>query len=418
MNTFYLVSLGCDKNLVDSEHILYDLELSGNTRVDSPEFAKTIIINTCCFIGDALQESIDTVLEMSEYRRSGCLEKLIVCGCMAKRFADEIKDQLPEVDEILGVYEKTPRGRILTGTKISAHLKIAEGCEKNCTYCIIPKIKGRYKSLSIEDIVSEAKFLAREGVKELIIIAQETTCYGIDLYGKKMLPRLLNELSKIDGIQWIRLMYAYPEEITDELIEEMASNPKICHYIDMPIQHADDDILRRMGRRTNSSDIEGIINKLRNKIPDIAIRTTLITGFPGETTEQFNLLLDFIKKIKFERLGAFAYSQEEGTPAAEFENQIDEAIKQERFEKIMALQQSISFETESRMAGKVLPVLIEGYLVDDGVYIGRSFRDAPDIDGVVFVESERKLMSGSIVEVLIESSYDYDLVGRANYELT
>ncbi len=433
----FVVSLGCDKNLCDTEHMLYDISNAGVTICDDEYEADVILINTCSFIADAMEESINTIIEMGNLKEEGKLKKLIVTGCLAERFTEEIKEQLPEVDVILGTNScdrilealevssdeavvikdsqkglfKT-NGRLLTGTGFSANLKIAEGCNKRCTYCAIPLFRGSYRSVPMEELIKEAKQLAIDGVKELNIVAQETTIYGTDLYGKKRLPELLEELSKIDGIHWIRLLYAYPEEITDELIDVMATNPKICHYLDMPLQHCEDEILKNMGRRCDKAGIISLIDKLRAKMPDITIRTTFICGFPGETEELHDKLLEFLKEQKLDRVGSFAYSPEDGTKAATMENQVENKIKKKWVDELMSTQYEISVASNQRMLGKKLEVLIEGKLPEDGVYIARSFRDAPSVDSYVFVESENELYAGTFVDVLVKSSNEYDLIAE------
>ena len=418
MEKFSLISLGCDKNLVDSEIFLAYMEKQGYVFTDNEEEADLIIINTCCFILDAKQESIDTILRVAQYKSSGSLKKLIVCGCLGERYKDEIKKEIPEVDEVIGVDELENRlyhngeiDRVLSGSGHSAYLKIADGCNKFCTYCIIPHIRGKYRSYPMEYLVKQAEKLAEGGVKELILVAQETTLYGTDLYNKKCLPELLKRLCGIDGIKWIRILYAYPEEITDELIETMASQEKICHYIDMPIQHASDRILRRMGRKTDKKDIVTIVGKLRKAMPDIAIRTTLISGFPGETEEDHRILVDFVKEMHFERLGVFAYSREEGTPAYDYDDQVPEEVKEARRDEIMSIQQEISSEFLSGMTENVLDVMIEGRLPDDGVLVGRTYMDAPDIDGYIFVNEKKRHESGDFIKAEVTDASEYDLMG-------
>ncbi|MBQ7147780.1 MAG: 30S ribosomal protein S12 methylthiotransferase RimO [Pseudobutyrivibrio sp.] len=438
MNVLF-VSLGCDKNLVDSEHMLGDLMEHGYTICDDEADADIIVVNTCSFIADAMEESIQNIIEMGQYKKSGKLKALIVTGCLAQRFTDDILKDLPEVDAIIGtnsydelinaidevlsekgikpVYKKDLTGlprdgkRVLTTGGHYAYLKIAEGCNKRCTYCIIPYIRGDYRSVPMERILAEAKQLAEDGVKELILVAQETTVYGKDIYGRKALPELLNKLCELDGIRWIRILYAYPEEITDELIECMASQPKICHYIDMPIQHCNDELLRKMGRKTDKADIMNIAAKLRQAMPDISLRTTLICGFPGETTEMHQELLQFIRDMKFDRLGAFAYSKEDGTVAATWENQVEEELKQQWQEEVMLCQKEISLSNNQTYVGRTLPVFIEGKLPEDGVFIGRTYRDTPSVDGFIFVNSDTELTSGQFVEVTVTSFDEYDLIG-------
>ena len=433
------VSLGCDKNLVDTEYMLGILGNEGYAFTDDEQEADIIVINTCCFINDAKEESINTILEMAEYRESGNCKALIVTGCLAQRYQEEIEKEIPQVDAILGTnsydaiaeavknvlggshYEnfKTLEGlpavsakRSLTTGGHYAHLKIAEGCNKHCTYCIIPKIRGEYRSIPIEELVESARELAAQGVKELILVAQETTLYGIDLYGEKSLYRLLDELNKIEGIYWIRILYCYPEEIDDKLIASIKRNEKVCHYLDLPIQHADDMILKRMGRRTSQADLRSIVTKLRSDIPDIALRTTLICGFPGETEKEHESLMYFINEMEFDRLGVFTYSPEEGTPAAEMDNQIDEEVKKQRRDAIMELQQEISFDFEADCVGEKLLVMIEGYLPDEHAYVGRTYMDAPGIDGYIFIKSGEALMSGDFAEAVVTGSDEYDLIGE------
>ncbi|SFI02409.1 ribosomal protein S12 methylthiotransferase [Pseudobutyrivibrio sp. OR37] len=433
------VSLGCDKNLVDSEHMLGDLMDNGFSICDSEEEADIIVVNTCSFIADAMEESIQTIIDLGAYKENGHLQGLIVTGCLAERFSDEILSDLPEVDAIIGtnsydelvsainvVLEKNgqkpvikkelvglPRDgrRVLTTGGHYAYLKIAEGCNKRCTYCAIPYIRGNYRSVPMEQLIAETKELAEGGVKELILVAQETTVYGIDIYGQKSLTKLLDKLSEIDGIEWIRILYAYPEEITDELISYMASNPKICHYIDMPIQHCNDDILKKMGRKTNKADIMEIARKLRAAMPDISLRTTLICGFPGETEEMHKELLQFIKDMSFDRLGAFAYSREDGTVAAKMDDQVDDELKLKWQDEVMLCQKDISLANNEKYIGRTLKVFIEGKLPEDGVFIGRTYRDTPGVDGFIFVNSEDELVSGQFVDVLVTGYDEYDLIG-------
>lgn len=433
------ISLGCDKNLVDSEVMLGLLAEKGYQMTDDEIEAEVIVINTCCFIHDAKEESIQTILEMAEYKKEGTLKALIVTGCLAQRYQQEILDEIPEVDEVLGTtsypeivdaIENALKGRaevrmtdidalplvdtarqVTTGGHF-AYLKIAEGCDKHCTYCIIPKIRGNYRSVPMERLIKEAEGLAEKGVKELILVAQETTLYGKDLYGEKSLHRLLKELCRISGIRWIRILYCYPEEIDDNLIQVMKEEPKICHYVDLPIQHANTDILKRMGRRTSKEQLEEIIGKLRREIPDIAIRTTLITGFPGETEEQHQELVDFVDEMEFDRLGVFTYSPEEDTPAAEMEGQIPEEVKEDRQAEIMELQQEIAFEQAEDMVGKEVLVMIEGKVADENAYVGRTYKDAPNVDGLIFVNTEEELMSGDFARVKVTGAAEYDLIGE------
>lgn len=429
-----LISLGCDKNLVDSEVMLGLLNKAGHQLTNDETEADVVVVNTCAFISDAKEESINTIIEMGELKKTGKLKKLIVAGCLSQRYKDEIMKELPEIDVIIGAtnYDKiveaigtdeeaivddinyTPRPiaeRIVTTNASMAYFKIAEGCNKLCTYCIIPHIRGRYRSMPMDSLIASAEKLASDGIKEIVLVAQETTLYGVDLYGEKKLPELLIKLSEIEGIEWIRLLYCYPEEITDELIEVMATNPKICHYVDIPIQHSENAILKRMGRRTSREDIVELVGRLRTAMPDIAIRTTLISGFPGETQELHDGLVDFVDECEFDRLGVFAYSPEEGTPAAEYEDQVDGELATKWRDEIMELQQEISYEKNQQMIGSTQKVLIEGYLVDDDVYVGRTYRDAPGVDGIVFVSAPYELISGSFVDVKITEANEYDLTG-------
>ena len=445
MNVFF-VSLGCDKNLVDSEVMLGILNREGYQIVDQEEEADVIVVNTCCFIHDAKEESIETILECAQYKKTGRLQVLVVTGCLAQRYKDDILAEIPEVDVVLGsssydeiaavirkavsdkqkitldkginYLSKVTGGRIGSAESYCSYLKIAEGCDKHCTYCIIPKLRGSYRSIPMEDVLANAKELAQNGAVELNLVAQEITVYGVDLYGKKMLPTLLKKLCEIEEIKWIRLLYCYPEEITEELIDVMAEEEKICHYIDMPIQHSEDAELKRMGRRTSKAELVQVIQHLRERIPDIAIRTTLITGFPGETEEEFEALYRFVNEMEFDRLGVFPYSMEEGTAAAELPDQIQEQTKQQRRAELMELQQAISYENDEKMVGKTIPVLIEGYLYEDDIYVGRSYKDAKGVDGNVFVSSEEELISGTIVPVKITDFKEYDLIGERVYEFT
>jgi ribosomal protein S12 methylthiotransferase rimO len=456
----YLVSLGCDKNLVDSEIMLGLLSKEGYAITNELSEADYAIVNSCCFIGDAKEESINTIIEIGELKKEGKLKGLIVTGCLAQRYQSMITDELPEADAVIGTtaYDnivsaiaeiKSKNGladkslyiedlerlaggeehRLVPAGEVSSYIKIAEGCNKRCTYCIIPYIRGNYRSIPMETIVKEAEELAKQGTKELLLVAQETTLYGVDIYGKKALPELVHELSKISGIEWIRLLYCYPEEITDEIIEAIKNEKKVCHYIDLPIQHSSDAILRRMARKTNQAELRERIAKLRKEIPDITLRTTLITGFPGETEEDFKELYNFVDEMEFDRLGVFTYSVEEGTPAAEMDGQVDEEVKIARRNEIMELQQEISAEKAEGRIGKAYEVLVEGTVPVDSVngeafasimevnedgkkvYIGRTYMDAPDVDGQVFFESDYEIMSGELVEVEIIASDEYDLFG-------
>ncbi len=433
------ISLGCDKNLVDSEFMIGMLTAEGVQMCDDETEADIIIINSCCFINDAKEESINTILEMAEYKNSGNCKALLVTGCLSQRYQDEIKAEIPEVDAILGTnsYDaiteavqtalsqqyyknvgtleglpKLANKRTVTTGGHFAYLKIAEGCNKNCTYCIIPSIRGRYRSVPMEDLVAQARELAANGVKELILVAQETTLYGVDLYGEKSLHRLLDELNKIPGLFWIRIMYCYPEEIYEELIEAMIRNKKVCHYLDMPIQHCNDAILKRMGRRTTQSELRQRIGYLRERIPDITLRTTLICGFPGETEEMHEELMQFINDMEFDRLGAFAYSPEEGTPAAYFPEQIDEEVKLDWQADVMELQEEVIFDKNDTLTGMETYAFIEGKVADENAYIGRTYRDAPNVDGYIFIQTEEELMTGDIVKVRITGAYEYDLIGE------
>ena len=425
------ISLGCDKNLVDTEVMLGMLASRGYEMTNDEQEADIIVINTCCFIHDAKEESIQNILEMAEYKKNGSAMALIVTGCMAERYRQEILDEIPEVDEVLGTtaYDRIldavdaalagqhevmtadldalplpETKRLVTTGGHFAYLKIAEGCDKHCTYCIIPKIRGNFRSVPMERLIKEAEELADQGVKELILVAQETTLYGKDLYGEKSLPKLLRELCKISGIRWIRILYCYPEEITDE--------PKICHYLDLPIQHANDTILKRMGRRTSKQELIDIVQKLRKEIPDICLRTTLITGFPGETQEQHEEVMEFIDTLEFDRLGAFTYSPEEDTPAATFEDQIDEEVKEDRQADIMELQQEIAFDKAEDMIGREVLVMIEGKVADENAYVGRTYRDAPNVDGLIFINTDVELISGDFAKVKVTGALDYDLIGE------
>lgn len=439
MNIFF-VSLGCDKNLVDSEMMITSLRKDGFEIIDREEDADIIVVNTCCFIGDAKEESINTLLEMAAYKEDGKCKLLVAAGCLAQRYHQEIRTEIPEVDVIIGTMGYEEMGQTLrkaleqkgvveslksidylptpltdrdnTSGGSYAYLKIAEGCDKCCTYCIIPKVRGHYRSVPMDNLVQQARHLAENGVRELILVAQETTLYGTDLYGKKSLPKLLERLSEVEDIRWIRILYCYPEEITRELIDAIKKLPKVCHYLDIPIQHGADTILKKMGRRTDRAQLTQMVQHLRQEIPDIALRTTLITGFPGETQEDFEELQDFVKAMRFDRLGVFTYSQEEDTPAAEMEDQIPEEIKEERRDVIMAMQQEIAFEKNESRIGQEMDVMIEGYLPEDDVYVGRSYMDAPDVDGFVFLSTSWHLVTGDYVRVQIVQAQGYDLIGE------
>ena len=451
----FFVSLGCDKNRVDTEVMLGMLQARGYSFTDDEDEAEAAVVNTCCFINDAKQESIDTILELSERRKDGRLQALIVTGCLGQRYQDEIQKEIPEVDAILGVtsmdkvvdaieatvkrnklfshenyfedIDKPAKGgykRVITTGGLFDYLKIAEGCDKHCTYCIIPKVRGRYRSIPMDELLIEAKDLAEGGVTELLVVAQETTIYGTDLYGRKMLPELLRKLCKIEGFKWIRVLYCYPEEIDDELIKVMKEEPKICHYLDIPIQSGSDRILKLMGRRTNSAEIRALVTHLREEIPDICIRTTLISGFPGETAEDHKQTESLVSDLRFDRLGVFTYSQEEDTPAATMPDQVTERVKNTRRNKLMRIQQKIAFEAAEDMVGKTVRAVVEGRITDadddDGLsYVARTYKDAPDIDGYLFITGvQRELMTGDYVDVLITGSNEYDLIGELKDEFT
>lgn len=438
MNILF-VSLGCDKNLVDSEVMLGLLAEKGYCFTDDEAQADVAVVNTCCFINDAKEESINTILDMAELKKSGKIKALLVTGCLAQRYREEIHKEIPEVDAILGTtailsitkaldevlsgksgnymetLDKAPTGgmrRVVTTGGYYAYLKIAEGCDKHCTYCIIPKVRGNYRSVPVEDLLKEAEELAGKGVKELILVAQETTLYGLDLYGKKTLPLLLEKLCKIEGFEWIRILYCYPEEITEELIQVIRKEDKICNYLDIPVQSGSDVVLKRMGRRTDAAQIRRIVSMLREQIPDICIRTTLIAGFPGETDEDHETTLAFVNEMEFDRLGVFTYSQEEDTPAAQMPDQVEEIVKEKRREEIMELQQEIAFEAAGKMIGRKVKAMIEGRMEEENVYVARTYKDAPGIDGYLFINSERQFLSGDFVEVVITASNEYDLIGE------
>ena len=433
------ISLGCDKNLVDTEVMLGLLTSGGYEMTDDEAQADIIVSITCCFIDDAKEESIQNILEMAEYKKEGKVKALIVTGCLAERYRQEILDEIPEVDEVLGTtaYDRIldavdaalagkhsvmladidalplpDTKRLVTTGGHFAYLKIAEGCDKHCTYCIIPKIRGNYRSVPMERLIREAEELAEQGVKELILVAQETTLYGKDLYGEKSLHRLVRELCRIKGIRWIRILYCYPEEITDDLIQVMKEEQKVCHYLDLPIQHASDAVLKRMGRRTTKQELIEIIGKLRREIPDICLRTTLITGFPGETEEQHEELIEFVDEMEFDRLGVFTYSPEEDTPAEKMPDQIDEEVKEERQAELMELQQEIAFDNAERMIGREVLVMIEGKVADENAYVGRTYRDAPNVDGLIFINTDEELLSGDFARVKVTGALEYDLIGE------
>ena len=443
------VSLGCDKNLVDSEEMLGALRERGYQFTDDENEADAAIVNTCCFIMDAQKESIDQILALAELRTEGTLKALIVTGCMAQRYKDEVLREIPEVDAVIGTTSEgkiaeildeilqkgRPEGsggyllmdsedkrtgttaeRVVTTGGYYSYLKIAEGCDKRCTYCVIPSIRGRYRSVPMDQLLDQARLLASKGIRELILVAQETTLYGTDLYGHKALPELLRKLADIPGIEWIRLMYCYPEEITEEIAEAMRDIPQVLHYIDMPIQHASDEILKRMGRRTNRQELTEKIAMLREMMPDICLRTTLITGFPGEKEEDHRALLDFVREMRFDRLGVFTYSKEDGTPAAKMSPQIPARVKKKRQKELMLLQQGIAFEAAQEMEGRVVDALVEGQLVGEHVYLARTYKDAPGIDGALFIETQKELMTGDLVKVRITGSREYDLIGGLYYE--
>lgn len=439
------ISLGCDKNLADSEEMLGLLTAGGHEITDDETQADAIVINTCCFIKDANEESVETILEMAEYKKTGSCHALIVTGCMAQRYQKEIIEEVPEVDAVLGTtsygdivkaleeavagnhFEEfrdidylpdTGSKRVLTTGGHFGYLKIAEGCDKHCTYCIIPKLRGKFRSVPMERLIAQAEDMAEQGVKELILVAQETTVYGKDLYGKKSLHILLKKLCEIRGIRWIRILYCYPEEIYDELIETIRDEKKICHYLDIPIQHASDRILKRMGRRTSKQELIDIVGKLRKEIPDIVLRTTLITGFPGETEEDHEELKEFVDEMEFDRLGVFTYSPEENTPAAEMADQVPEEVKEERRDELMELQQEISYDRGQDRIGQELLVMIEGKVADESAYIGRTYGDAPKVDGYIFVQTGELLMTGDFAKVRVTGALEYDLIGVLSDEYT
>ena len=446
MRKILFISLGCDKNVVDSEVMLGLLQKAGFALTDDEREADVIVVNSCCFIGDAKEESINTILDMARYKEIGVCKALVVTGCLAERYKEEVLTEMPEVDAVVGtssydhivevvqsvlehhIHTQTFESINITPTRTAnrlvttgghyAFLKIAEGCDKHCTYCVIPQVRGHYRSVPMEDLLAEARSLVDGGVKELILVAQETTLYGVDLYGEKTLPKLLRELAKIPGLVWIRIQYCYPEEITDELIQTIREEIKVCSYLDIPIQHASDSILKRMGRRTTESAIREMIAKLRREIPDLALRTTLISGFPGETEEDHETLMRFIDDMEFDRLGVFTYSQEEDTPAAAMEDQIPEEVKKERRAEAMELQQEISLEKCQDMIGRTVLVMIEGKVADENAYVGRTYRDAPGVDGYIFINTDQELMSGDFVHARVTGALEYDLMGELCDEFT
>lgn len=439
------ISLGCDKNRVDSEVMLGLLKERGYMPVSDEAEADIIVINTCCFIKDALEESIETIIETARYKKNGKCRGIIAAGCLAQRYEKEIFEEMPEVDAVIGttayesvadiadrilegeqgikalknintqMNEENAGKRIISTAGHYAYLKISEGCDNHCTYCIIPKLRGKHRSRTMESLVEETKMLAKSGVRELLVVAQDTSIYGRDIYGRPMLHELLKRLCEVDGIEWIKLLYCYAETLTDETIQTMAKESKLCKYIDIPIQHGSDTVLKRMGRRSSRKLITDKISALRKAMPDICIRTTIITGFPGETESEFEELADFVKELKFEKLGVFTFSPEDGTPAAEMQNQIDEEVKEERKNYIMELQKTISAEKCSEMNGKTIRVIVDGKIPEEGIYCGRSYRDAPDIDGIVFFKSDYEIMSGDFADVKINEASDYDLIGEAVY---
>lgn len=435
----YFVSLGCDKNLVDSEKMLAILDHEGYVLTDEPQQADIIIVNTCAFIHDAKQESIETLLELAQYKKNGNCKVLIAAGCLAERYREEILKEMPELDGIIGttaydavseVVRQAMHGekpvttkelsylpsrlteRHLSGGSHVAYLKISEGCNKNCSYCIIPSMRGRYRSVPMEELVDETVRLSAKGVREVILVAQETTLYGVDLYGEKKLPELLTRLSQIEGVEWLRILYCYPEEITEELAKVIRENKKICNYLDIPIQHCNDAILKKMGRLTNKQQLCEKIQMLREQIPGVALRTTLISGFPGETKEQHEECIEFVKEMKFDRLGVFPYSPEEGTKAAGFDGQIEDERKRERADAIMQAQQQVVFDQNDRMTGKKIIAIVDGYMPDEDVYVARTYRDAPDVDGCIFFHAPFEILSGTFVKLVVTDAMGYDLMGE------
>lgn len=445
MKKVLFISLGCDKNLTDSEEMLGMLVENGYEITNDETEAEVIVINTCAFIHDAKEESVNTILEMARYKEEGTCKALLVTGCLAQRYKEEIIGEIPEVDAVLGTasYDEIIRAlnqvfsgesflefkdinslpkhskkRVITTGGYFEYLKIAEGCDKHCTYCIIPKLRGNFRSIPMEQLLSQAEYLAEQGVRELILVAQETTVYGKDLYGEKSLHILLKKLCQIPGIQWIRVLYCYPEEIYPELIQTMKEEPKICHYLDLPIQHCSDRILKRMGRRTTKQELVDIVETLRREIPDIILRTTLITGFPGETQEDHEELMEFIDTMEFDRLGVFTYSPEEDTPAASMPEQIDEEVKLDRQAELMELQQEISLDKGNDKIGSVVEVMIEGKVADENAYVARTYGDAPNVDGYIFVNTDTELMSGDFARVHVTGALEYDLIGELENEYT
>lgn len=445
MRKVLFISLGCDKNLADSEEMLGMLVENGYTLTNDETEAEVIVVNTCAFIHDAKEESINSILEMARYKTEGVLKALLVTGCLAQRYKEEIIEEIPEVDAVLGTTSfgdiikaldkvfagerylefkdingltEISKKRVLTTGGYYGYLKIAEGCDKRCTYCIIPKLRGNYRSIPMEQLISQAEYLAEQGVRELILVAQETTVYGKDIYGEKCLHKLLKELCKIPGIQWIRILYCYPEEIYPELIQTMKEEKKICHYLDLPIQHCSDKILKKMGRRTTKQELIDIVTLLRKEIPDIVLRTTLITGFPGETEEDHEELMEFIDTMEFDRLGVFTYSAEEDTPAANMPDQIEEEVKQDRQAELMELQQEISIDKGNEKIGSCVEVMIEGKVAVENAYVGRTYGDAPNVDGYIFVNTDTELMSGDFARVHVTGALEYDLIGELENEYT
>ena len=445
MRKVLFISLGCDKNLADSEDMLGMLVEKGYEITNEEKEAEVIVINTCAFIHDAKEESVNSILEMAQYKETGRLKALLVTGCLAQRYQKEITEEIPEVDAVLGTgswdeliqaldkvfdgekyldfqdVDRLPQAegkRVITTGGYYDYLKIAEGCDKHCTYCIIPKLRGKYRSIPMEKLVSQAEYLASQGVRELIVVAQETTIYGQDLYGEKSLHILLKKLCQIPGIQWIRILYCYPEEIYPELIQTMKEERKICHYLDLPIQHCNDRILKRMGRRTTKAELVQIVETLRREIPDIILRTTLITGFPGETQEEHEELMEFIDTMEFDRLGVFTYSAEEDTPAARMPDQIEEEEKERRQAELMELQQEISIDKGNARIGSNVEVMVEGKVADENAYVARTYGDAPGVDGYMFINTDTELMSGDFALVHVTGALEYDLIGELKDEYT